>query len=202
MKFIDHKTLAVFWARNCGAEMSLINRCAFVFGNIQPDMNVLTFLHGFRKHQKFHGHNFNNVLPVLLRLVESRGKSPLAVCNYYRLGKCLHYTADIFTFAHNESFTGDISEHRRYEFALHDRLTERLDEFTPQMSPLTTSAEMLKRTLVAMHDRYLADGPGCARDCGYILGATRMLVEASLQPEKKVMPYANFAYNRLVSSRN
>ena len=42
-------------------------------------------------------------------------KTSWTILDYYTLGKLVHYTADAFTYAHNEWFSTLLSDHREYE---------------------------------------------------------------------------------------
>ncbi|MCC8110175.1 MAG: zinc dependent phospholipase C family protein [Ruminococcus sp.] len=119
MKTRDHKKLAGFWACRLDAYLPHAYALAFFYGNLEPDMNIFTHFHGFTKKHKLHGHRFVIIYPILLRMLQRDVGKPLTLLRCYRIGKCCHYTTDIFTFAHNPEFTGQFSEHNRYESMLH-----------------------------------------------------------------------------------
>lgn len=56
MQTRDHKVLAEFFVSEIGQELSAIYMKAFILGNIEPDKNLFTYLHGLVKGVKFHGH--------------------------------------------------------------------------------------------------------------------------------------------------
>ncbi|MEI3518476.1 MAG: zinc dependent phospholipase C family protein [Clostridia bacterium] len=92
-----------------------IYKKAFIIGSIEPDKNLLTYLHGFLGGRKLHGHDYEKYLPVMKRLYDMLSeKKVFGLKDYYRLGKLLHDTADAFTYPHNSIFTGSLAvEHWR-----------------------------------------------------------------------------------------
>ena len=115
MQTRDHKVLAEFLVSKMGQELSVIYIKAFILGNIEPDKNLFTYLHGWVRGVKFHGHNYENILPVMDKLFGSlRGKRHWGVSEYYHFGKLMHYIADAFTLPHNGIFKGNLREHCRY----------------------------------------------------------------------------------------
>lgn len=69
---------------------------AFVLGNIEPDLNVFTYLHGMTHYEKLRGHSYDNVLPSMERLLKKiERRKYFGIRGYYLLGKVMHYTADI-----------------------------------------------------------------------------------------------------------
>lgn len=124
MEARDHKNLAQVLLALTDIHASRLCKKAFIYGNIEPDKNPATYLHGFTFGMKFHGHNYTNIQPTLQKLFSSlQNKSHFGVQEFYNLGKLSHYMADCFTFPHNELFTGTFSEHVEYESVLHQRMT-------------------------------------------------------------------------------
>ena len=92
---------------------------AFLLGCIEPDRNPATYLKGSLRCQWLRGHNYPNARRFMARIAARlEGKKQLTLFDYYTLGKLIHYTADAFTFAHNDTFPGDLSCHRAYEVQL------------------------------------------------------------------------------------
>lgn len=51
------------------------------------------------KGKKFHGHDYENILPVIKKIFNStQEKRNGESWEYYHFGKLMHYTADVFTF--------------------------------------------------------------------------------------------------------
>ena len=94
-------------------------RQAFLLGCIEPDRNPATYLKGSLRFQWLRGHNYKNARRFMTRIsTRLEKKKTLNLFDYYTLGKLIHYTADAFTFAHNDTFPTDLSCHREYEIRL------------------------------------------------------------------------------------
>ena len=94
-------------------------RQAFLLGCIEPDRNPATYLKGSFHAQWLRGHNYRNARHFMTRIsTRLEKKKTLNLFDYYTLGKLIHYTADAFTFAHNDTFPAGLSCHREYEIRL------------------------------------------------------------------------------------
>ena len=99
---------------------SEIYQKVFIFGCIEPDFNMFSYLKGSLKCQKFRGHNYNSSSNYTIHVMEElQGKSHWDLQDYYRLGKLMHYISDAFTYPHNDNFTGTLWAHCVYEAQLH-----------------------------------------------------------------------------------
>lgn len=180
MQSRDHRMLAEFLADKMGEEIPCIYKKAFILGNIEPDRNLFTYLHGLRRGQKFHGHNYENILSVMRTLFDSVQKQELfGIWSYYRLGKLTHYVADVFTFPHNREFCGNLKEHRRYEGILHEQISDALQRQKNMAVNRKGAADF--RQIEALHRNYLKEAGTCVVDCQYILEATAMLLKDETQ---------------------
>ena len=178
MQTRDHKVLAEFLVSKMGQELSVIYIKAFILGNIEPDKNLFTYLHGWVREVKFHGHNYENILPVMEKLFDSmRGKRHWGVREYYHFGKLMHYIADAFTLPHNGIFKGNLREHCRYEKELHRRFLYMLQE--PQKQPIQKRGNGLDG-IKKLHEEYLKQAGNCENDCRYILKAAVMLAQEEI----------------------
>lgn len=125
----DHTRLAQTILDEFGLDLSNRYQKAFLTGNIRPDKNPITYLHGFTTGQKFHGHHFGNIVETMKKMFrELQEKTSFSAHDYLRLGKLAHYAADAFTFPHNYEFTGTIREHCAYEAKLHLVMEDFLQE--------------------------------------------------------------------------
>lgn len=96
-----------------------VEREAFLFGSVEPDLNALTYLKGIAHGMGLHGHNYAQVLPRIVRLSALlKDRQAWRVQDYYRMGKLVHYVADAFTLPHNTAFQGNLRAHIRYEMRL------------------------------------------------------------------------------------
>lgn len=175
MQTRDYKALAEFLISEIGHELSAIYIKAFILGNIEPDKNLFTYLHGLVRGIKFHGHNYENILPVMEKLFDSlQEKRCWGIREYYHFGKLLHYTADAFTFPHNRIFRGNLREHCRYEKELHKRFLYMLQE--SQKQPTQKRGRGLD-CIKKLHEEYLQQAGNYENDCRYILKAAVLLTQ-------------------------
>lgn len=136
----DHKLLAKFIIRNSNDFKCKKYQNAFILGSVEPDYNPFSYLKGSFKHKMLRGHHYGNSLRFLkrnIKALESKDKSKWNVYDYFRLGKVIHYMADDFTIAHNESFSGDLSEHCNYEGKLSDYFEQYLEQYKPTKRKLS-----------------------------------------------------------------
>ena len=89
-------------------------RKAFLFGCIEPDCVMVTYLRGAHRGTGLHGHCWNNIQSCISSLIE-KCAGEVGVLAAFRLGKLCHYIVDAFTFPHNSDFSGTLSEHMAYE---------------------------------------------------------------------------------------
>ena len=78
-------------------------------------------------------------------------KDQFSLFDYYTLGKLIHYTTDAFTYAHNDTFSTNLGEHRVYEAALQDHFLAYLQE-DPQVNP--KAAKTIMEAIYRYHREY------------------------------------------------
>ncbi|MGN0354705.1 MAG: zinc dependent phospholipase C family protein [Muricoprocola sp.] len=173
MQTRDHKKLAEMLVSEMPGSISYICLKAFIYGNIEPDKNPFTYLHGIVKGKKFHGHNYGNILPVMKKLFYSlQEKRNWGIREYYHFGKLMHYTADAFTFPHNNLFHGNLKEHCRYEQELHKWFQNEMERWkNGKREKYIVSG----RNIGTLHELYLKQAGNYENDCEYILIAAEML---------------------------
>lgn len=207
MQTRDHKVLAEFLVSEIKQELSTIYIKAFILGNVEPDRNPFTYLHGLVRGVKFHGHNYENILPVMDKLFDSlHGKKHWGAREYYYFGKLLHYVADAFTLPHNRIFKGNLREHCRYEKELHKSFLYTLSRRTcpPEGDCIAACPkgymlqELQKQPaqkrgrcngldcIKKLHEEYLQQAGNCENDCRYILKAAVMLVQEETGTVRKI----------------
>ncbi len=181
MKTRDHEKLAVFWMQQVGFDLPRRYQWAFIYGNLEPDVNVFTHFRGFWKQRKPHGHRSKIILPILMRMLQRDVGKPLTLLRSYRLGKCFHYAADIFTFSHNSDFEGDLTAHNQYEAEMHAHWMQVLEDYQPKLALAYHVGETsVCRTLLEMHQVYCRTKRNWEMDCRYILAVTKMMLERSM----------------------
>ncbi len=129
MRGKSHQKLGQYLAEHYMEDVSSRNIHAFLIGCIEPDRNPVTYLKGSFRHQMLRGHNYRNARRFMRRIssrLEKKDKWNLF--DYYTLGKLIHYTADAFTYAHNDMFTTNLGDHREYEAALQNHFLTYLKE--------------------------------------------------------------------------
>lgn len=129
-------------------------RCvkAFLLGCIEPDRNPVTYLKGSIRCQWLRGHNYKNARRFMRHIsLRLEKKEKLNIFDYYTLGKLIHYTTDAFTYAHNDTFTTNLGEHREYEAALQDHFLEFISS-DPQVNPRIASTVM--EAIYSYHREY------------------------------------------------
>ena len=107
---------------------------------------------------------------IALRLQE---KPKLNLFDFYTLGKLIHYTADAFTAAHNESFQGNLQEHRSYESSLHQSFLGYF-QIIPQAKP--NNRENIMDAIRFYHVHYRQNIASAALDCYYCVAVTSMVL--------------------------
>lgn len=121
MRGKSHICLGNYLLRRYLPDLSPVKSKAFLLGCIEPDRNPVTYLKGSFRCQWLRGHNFGNARRFMERLsVRLEQKTDLNLFDYYTLGKLIHYTADAFTLAHNDTFPEKLSRHRDYENRLQE----------------------------------------------------------------------------------
>ncbi len=177
MKRSDHLYLAKTICREEYKNLFIIQKLAYLYGNIEPDLNILTYLHGHKKGEKLRGHNYEKLQPIIKKLIwklQSRELRENNLLYYYCLGKLSHYTADIFTYPHNEIFKGTLSEHMQYEKELTDYLRNTIGEtlhkaLSEQPFLLGCNLRYLEANIEELHEDYLAKAGEIKIDCAYII---------------------------------
>lgn len=116
---------------------------AFLLGCIEPDRNPVTYLKGSIRCQWLRGHNYLNARRFMRKISQRLEKKQghLSLFDFYTLGKLIHYTTDAFTYAHNDTFPTNLSDHREYEVALQDHFLAYMQD-DPKVDPQTARSIM------------------------------------------------------------
>ena len=167
--------------------ISGIERAAFLYGNIQPDLAVPSHL-GEQTARRMDGHNFSTASVRVMALFYRLRYGCEGASDYFLLGKLCHYAADCFTWAHNEDYPGTLSAHVSYEHRL-DKLmrTKILQPVLPDELDGLSLPEFFFRA----HQMYMKCAPGLERDIFFIRLVTGRIVGAFAEefgflPECKV----------------
>lgn len=181
MRTIDHKLLGTYLIQKMELQGTLsgISKIAFLWGNIEPDINCLTHLKGFLHNRQFHGHNFQNGRSRIKSLLRKIQRGHVAVIRYYRMGKVMHYMADTFTFPHNEFFPGDITQHVNYEHMLHHQFLSVIHSKADAEDSVTKKRNQWI-VFNREHRQYVSDRKNALDDIRYILASTSRCLNGML----------------------
>lgn len=185
MNIKDHKNLAQWLIANKETEapISGIERVAFILGNMEPDMNPLTYFRGFFCHTRMRGHNYENALKKVRKLLAGIEKKAGAaksrkrgrIGQFFLAGVLMHYVADAFTWPHNEAYGGSLKDHVIYEVNMHQiwksgivRVPCRAVWNANDMQEETAFVSAFEY-FVRQHERYLVSRCRMQDDLEYIL---------------------------------
>ena len=184
MNIRDHKNLALSLLRTESEKrhISCLRKAAFLLGNMEPDMNLISYFRGFFGHTRMRGHNYGNVCRCMRRLLHRLMDHPSdSLWHSFTCGVLLHYVADSFTWPHNDGFEGDLRDHVSYEGRLHE-LWKRCDWkgdryrhddlFLERIADRNAGPEALYDYLTDMHERFLAEREKMTDDLVYIAHMT------------------------------
>lgn len=84
MRTVDHKALSEYVLKKMGTGMPVHMRLAFVFGSVEPDLNVCTYLRGSVKHEPLRGHNYGSMQEYMYKLADRLDRGGIG--GWQRLG--------------------------------------------------------------------------------------------------------------------
>ena len=177
MRLKSHFSLARYMLGCMPSVAGPLEACAFLFGNIQPDLKINSYFRNVAPGDEGRGHSYNTAMMRITRILESLDQWSSGIAFAYRLGKISHYAADIFTYPHNpDLFHGSLKDHMKYERVLDDHLraeiySRRGDTFVPERT-----ACALRSALLSMHEEYEKNEMSPENDLHFILDAAAMVV--------------------------
>lgn len=156
-------------------------RLAFLTGCLEPDRNPITYLKGSIRCQWFRGHHWPNSRRYMQRIARRlERKTRLRLLDYYTLGKLIHYTADAFTFAHNEGFASGLKQHRTYERVLNTHFLRHLQQ---GIIRLPDAGNSVMELIHAQHQIYRSRPANLRLDCDYAVSVcAKILEQLTVQP--------------------
>ena len=171
----SHIILSLFLAKRIR-----ISCIPFLFGSVEPDLFVFSYLKGFLRTKRMSGHEYENMRirskKILKKIEGSR------MLSSYRLGKLVHYLADSFTYAHNSCFEGNLKDHMLYE----DRLLMAIEEVIRDEDVIPAFFSSAWDYVEKMHDEYLLKKHCEKTDAEYILSIS-FSVAFALKEEKALL---------------
>lgn len=169
MRGKSHQYLGKFLAQQYMKDIPERYVRSFLIGCVEPDRNPVTYLKGSFRFQWLRGHNYRNARRFMRQISwRLERKEKLNLFDYYTLGKLIHYTADAFTYAHNDTFPSDLTEHRQYEAALQEHFLQYLQE-DPQIDPHT--ARSIMEAIYSYHTQYEDQQADIHTDAKFALNA-------------------------------
>lgn len=152
MRGKSHICLGKYLTRHYMEHVPQKYQTAFLVGCLEPDRNPLTYLKGSFRCQWLRGHNYRNARRFMRRISRRlEKKERLNLYDYYTLGKLIHYTADAFTYAHNDMFSPKLGDHREYEIALQEHFLQYIQE-DPQVDAKAAASVM--EAIYSFHREY------------------------------------------------
>ena len=169
MRGKSHLRIAQYLVEHYMPDVPKHCKTAFRIGCIEPDRNPATYLKGSIRCQWLRGHNYQNARRFM-RAIAARleRKEKLNLFDYYTLGKLIHYTTDAFTYAHNDTFPTNLTDHREYEAALQEHFLAYLEE-DPQVNP--KAARTIMDAIYRCHREYEAETSNIYTDSRFALTA-------------------------------
>lgn len=171
MQTKDHLSLAKYIVRTANSKrrsISLTHRAAFVFGCIEPDINMFSYIKGSLSNRPLTGHNYECSSAYMQKILEALSlKSNWTVSDYFLFGRFTHYATDAFTYPHNNIFPGTIREHSDFEARLHHRFSRYLHYHGKKgmhRVPLVRLSDFISK----FHSEYLQKCGNIETDCIYI----------------------------------
>ena len=170
MRLINHLCVSIKIAKLLGPFMGVLPTAGFVFGNIQPDIAITTFVRNTEPGDRMRGHSYPTARKRIARLLDSLAEENVSdTVMAYRIGKIAHYACDAFTFPHNpDLFHGTLKEHMLYERVLEPEI-DRM-EFDPSQLGLM-SASCFSERIGNLHREYASQKPSALCDAAYIMDA-------------------------------
>lgn len=184
MRTADHMNLSRYIMDKAAGDAPGLLKFLFIFGSIEPDINMLTYFRGSIKgDEKLRGHNYENVRTYMEWLTKKLENEKMGrFRKSFLLGKLVHYVADSFTYPHNSFFPGSLREHCQYETELHGYVNRMIEMGDVNMDVLPADVDVMEY-IEEMHEEYEQDMPGMETDYGYITSAISMVTERFWQTE-------------------
>ncbi len=181
MRGKSHISLGQYLLARYLPDCTTAQKQAFLLGCIEPDRNPVTYLKGSLRHQWLRGHNYRNARRFMERISRRlERKDCFHLFDYYTLGKLIHYTADAFTFAHNDTFPENLADHMTYEMRLQEHFLTFLQS-DPQVEVRLANSVM--DAVFIYHRDYAQEDANIHRDSHFALQACCCVLAVLLAPK-------------------
>ena len=195
----SHYYLGLYLSDMIFEDLNDMERAAFLYGCVEPDLNPGTYLKGtLCGQQKFRGHNYPNMLPCVEHLFDRlQNTKHVGIRYYYRMGKLAHYMTDAFTYPHNQTFHGTLKEHVQYEAAMEPVFLQTLQERrdTEVTAGEWDGYDFFRKS----HERYLMESRGVHGD---ITGTLRVVPHVLAVIHYEAMCHVTFGGDQEVRYEN
>lgn len=169
MRGKSHQCLGQYLVQHYMSNQPERHKRAFLLGCIEPDRNPATYLKGSLRYQWLRGHNYKNARGFMRRVSQRlENRSKMNILDYYTLGKLIHYTADAFTSAHNDTFSSNLNDHREYEAAMQDHFLSYMQE-DPSVDP--EAAHSVMDAIYSYRREYKTQPTNIYTDTRFVLSA-------------------------------
>ncbi len=182
MQTKDHLELGRHLSLKLGLQGSY--KTAFILGNIAPDINLFSYLSGFKSLVPA-GHHCKFALEKSKKLIQRIENIRNEWLYFYELGVIMHYLADSFTYSHSENYPCKYSPHTAYERELHKKFKEYADKCSKfSIEIISNSQEFIDN----MQNGYAIEHHNTETDCRYVLNVTKT-VTVSMYEKRKSSEY-------------
>ena len=166
----DHRLLGNMLAEQMIKRDSSLATRLFVTGCVFPDHNPWTYIKGTCKGHPLKSHFiFSTRFKIESLLNKLENKSTLRIKDYYILGELVHYTADAFTFSHNDHYIGNMLKHAEYEHIhLHEAFEENCCDEIDKNLCLEKDSRPLETIFTELPQSYLEEDMEPMIDVKYI----------------------------------
>ena len=175
MKTEDHFRLAVHLKNGPLKDLPFFSKLAFILGSVEPDINLFTYLLGW-KIRFFYGHHWSNAKNYLKNKLQKTAHTQKV--NWFSVGRLVHFTADAFTYTHNSYFVGGFLKHTKYEKELHPHF---IPVMTTDKTYTDKAALDLEQYVLKRHKEYMLASPSVKTDTEFILSAVNLMTNHFLQ---------------------
>lgn len=146
--------------------VSPLCRMAYIYGSVEPDLNVFTYLKGHWERKRE-----GDVISALSALENKRFWT---LYDFYKAGRISHYIVDSFTFPHTPAFSGSMKSHIEWEKKLAKSLFS-MNEVKVRRG--------IGFDFKAIKDNYRKETPSIENDISYSVSALFLLLRSVYSPE-------------------
>ena len=198
METKDHKAVGIFLIEHIAEKVEKPLQWALLWGCVEPDFNVLTYLKGSMHGEKLRGHNYENAYERISCFVHKLERTQkkmrdtfgmygmfLKLKWHFLLGKLTHYVADAFTFPHNKIYPGGFKDHCSYEEKLKRDLRSYIKSGEAEKQYVSgghfVDAKALCDYIQKAHDDYIARKHDVADDITHIVEVNHRAIEGMIE---------------------